>query len=90
MNQTDKMDTFDFDIGFNDIDDNDNPQTPKFAFMSDHTIYDSDILDFFSEAQFDAEPINISEFFSDIDVDTDMLSFDYLFENNQKEIGKLQ
>jgi hypothetical protein len=58
--------------------------------MSDHTIYDSDILDFFSETQFDAEPINISEFFSDIDVDTDMLSFDYLFENNQKEIGKLQ
>ena len=88
MYYTNKMDTFDFDIGLNDIDDI--AQTPKFAFMSDHTIHDSDtdILDFFFEAQNDTEPINISGFFSDIDVDTDMLSFDYLFENNQKEIGK--
>jgi hypothetical protein len=80
-------DTFVFDIGVNDIDGN--PDTPKLPFMTDHT--DTDIFDFFSEAQQDVEPIDIAGFFSDMATEPmAMEPFDYLkpFENNQDVFGE--
>lgn len=56
-------DTFDFDIGTNDMDGN--PDTPKFAFMGEAI----DPLE-------DEEPFDISGFFTDMLVD--MEPFDYL------------
>lgn len=82
-------DTFVFDIGVNDIDIDDNVDTPKFMFMSDHT--DTDIFDFFSEAQQDVEPIDISGFFSEMATEPMAIEpFDYLkpFENKQEVFGE--
>ena len=82
-------DTFVFDIGINDTDANMEMDTPKFMFMSDHV--NTDIFDFFSEAQQDVEPIDIAGFFSDMATEPMVIEpFDYLkpFENNQEEVGK--
>ncbi len=69
-------DTFNFDIGTNDMDGN--PETPKFAFMGEATskatseAIDPNLFDFLEEE----EPFDISGFFTDMLVD--MEPFDYL------------
>lgn len=82
-------DTFVFDIGINDTDANMEMDTPKLSFMSDHT--DTDIFDFFCQAQQDVEPIDITGFFSDMATEPmAMEPFDYLkpFENKQDVFGE--
>jgi hypothetical protein len=65
-------DTFNFDIGNNDMDGN--PDTPKFGFMGEATseAIDPNVFDFLE----DEEPFDISGFFTDMLVD--MEPFDYL------------
>ena len=65
-------DTFNFDIGTNDMDGN--PDTPKFAFMGEVSCeaIDPNLFDFLE----DEEPFDISGFFTDMLVD--MEPFDYL------------
>ena len=71
-------DTFNFDIGTNDMDGN--PDTPKFAFMGEATSKAIDPLE-------DEEPFDISGFFTDMLVD--MEPFDYLKPFNEfDEFGK--
>lgn len=82
MNTLLMNDTFTFDIGTNDMDEN--VDTPKIGFMCDNT----DIFDFFKNGLNDDEQLDFTDFFTDMAVDMD--PFDYMkpIEINIDDFGK--